>query len=77
MPGGEVVILDTAGYGPMTINKSIKVIGPQASTAASACSAACPWHRPPASSSTPATPTYVTLRGLDIAGVPGARRRSR
>ena len=27
-PGGEVVILDTAGYGPMTINKSIKVIGP-------------------------------------------------
>ena len=27
-PGGEVVILDTAGYGPMTINKSIKIIGP-------------------------------------------------
>src|SRR5215831_13205008 len=27
-PGGEVVILDTAGYGGMTINKSIKIIGP-------------------------------------------------
>ncbi len=27
-PGGEVVILDTAGYGVMTINKSIKIIGP-------------------------------------------------
>ncbi len=27
-PAGEVVILDTAGYGPMVINKSIKVIGP-------------------------------------------------
>ena len=27
-PGGEVVILDTAGYGPMTITKSIKIIGP-------------------------------------------------
>src|SRR4029450_11623948 len=27
-PGGEVVILDTAGYGSMTITKSITVIGP-------------------------------------------------
>ncbi len=27
-PNGEVVILDTAGYGPMTINKGIKIIGP-------------------------------------------------
>ena len=27
-PGGEVVILDTAGYGPMVITKSIKIIGP-------------------------------------------------
>ena len=26
--GGEVVILDTAGYGPMVINKAIKIIGP-------------------------------------------------
>ncbi|MEO8675518.1 MAG: hypothetical protein ABI569_08065 [Casimicrobiaceae bacterium] len=26
--GGEVVILDTAGYGPMVINQSIKIIGP-------------------------------------------------
>jgi hypothetical protein len=26
--GGEVVILDTAGYGPMAINKSLTVIGP-------------------------------------------------
>jgi len=28
LAGGEVVILDTAGYGPMTIDKSIKIIGP-------------------------------------------------
>jgi hypothetical protein len=28
LPGGEVVILDTAGYGSMTIDKSITVIGP-------------------------------------------------
>jgi len=27
-PGGEVVILDTAGYGSMTITKSLTVIGP-------------------------------------------------
>jgi hypothetical protein len=27
-PNGEVIILDTAGYGPMTITKSLKVIGP-------------------------------------------------
>ena len=36
-PGGEVVILDTAGYGGMTINKSIKIMARRASTAASAC----------------------------------------
>jgi hypothetical protein len=28
LPGGEVVILDTAGYGPMLIDKAIKIIGP-------------------------------------------------
>lgn len=27
-PNGEVIILDTAGYGPMTITKALKVIGP-------------------------------------------------
>src|SRR4029453_1762484 len=27
-PGGGVVILDTAGYGPWVIKKAIKIIGP-------------------------------------------------
>jgi hypothetical protein len=28
LANGEIVILDTAGYGPMTIDKSIKIVGP-------------------------------------------------
>jgi hypothetical protein len=68
-PGGEVVILDTAAYGPMTITKSVKVIGPSgvyggisvlggaASTTGVVINAG--------------DTDDVTLRGLDITGVPG------
>ena len=66
--GGEVVILDTAGYGPMTINKSIKIIGPSGVYGGISVTGG-------------ANPTtgvvinagasdIITLRGLDIAGVP-------
>ncbi len=68
--GGEVVILDTAGYGPMTINKSIKIIGPAGVYGGISVQGG-------------ATPTTgivvdagdtddVILRGLDISGVPGS-----
>ena len=67
--GGEVVILDTAGYGPMTINKSIKIIGPSGVYGGISVTGG-------------ANPTtgvvinagasdIITLRGLDISGVPG------
>jgi len=68
--GGEVVILDTAGYGPMVINKSIKVIGPAGVYGGISVIGG-------------ANPTTgivinagdnddVILRGLDITGVPGS-----
>ena len=75
IPGGEVVILDTAGYGPMTINKSIKVIGPSGVYGGISVQGG-------------ANPTIgivinaansddITLRGLDICGVPGSPRTPR
>ena len=67
--GGEVVILDTAGYGPMVIDRSIKVIGPSGVYggisvlgAASGITTGVVINAPGAT---------VTLRGLDISGVPG------
>ena len=67
-PGGEVVILDTAGYGPMTIDRAIKIIGPSgvyggisvlgagATTTGIVIAAGAS--------------DVITLRGLDIGGVP-------
>ena len=71
-PGGEVVILDTAGYGPMTINKSIKIIGPSGvyggiSVLGGGGSASRPGIVINAGDT-----DVITLRGLDISGVPGA-----
>jgi hypothetical protein len=68
--GGEVVILDTAAYGPMTINKSLKVIGPSGVYGGISV----------LGGTAPTTGVVinagdnddVTLRGLDISGVPGA-----
>jgi hypothetical protein len=69
-PGGEVVILDTAGYGSMVINKAIKIIGPSGVYGGISVLGA----------GSPTTGIVinagngddVTLRGLDISGVPGA-----
>ncbi len=67
LANGEVVILDTAGYGPMAINKSLKVIGPSGVYGG-------------ISVTTPGTDgitinagdnDVVTLRGLDVAGLGG------
>ena len=69
-PGGEVVILDTAAYGVMTINKSIKIIGPSGVYGGISVLGG-------------ANPTTgivinagdfddITLRGLDISGVPNS-----
>jgi hypothetical protein len=72
-PGGEVVILDTAGYGPMTINKSIKIIGPSGVYGGiSVLGGVGPPPPPTTGVVINAGPTdVITLRGLDIAGVPG------
>ncbi len=70
-PGGEVVILDTAGYGPMTITQSIKIIGPSGVYGGISVLGA-------GSGITTGivinagSYDVITLRGLDIAGVPGA-----
>ena len=37
---GEVIVLDSAGYGLVTITQSVSLIAPAASTPASPCSAA-------------------------------------
>ncbi len=69
-PGGELIILGTAGYGPMTIDRSIKIVGPSGvyggisvqggggSTTGVLINAG--------------NTDVITLRGLDIVGVPGA-----
>jgi len=70
-PGGEVVILDTAGYGPMVINKAIKIIGP--SGVYGGISVLGGVGNPTTGIVINAASTDdVTLRGLDIGGVPGA-----
>jgi len=69
--GGEVVILDTAGYGPMVINKAIKIIGPSGvyggisvQGGGSGITTGIVINA--------ANGDDITLRGLDISGVPGA-----
>ena len=67
--GGEVVILDTAGYGAMTINKSIKIIGPSGVYGGISVLGG---GNPTTGIVINAGDTdVVTLRGLDISGVPG------
>ena len=69
-PGGEVVILDTAGYGPMVINKSIKIIGP--SGVYGGISVTGGVNPTTGIVINAASGDDITLRGLDISGVPGA-----
>ena len=69
-PGGEVVILDTAGYGPMIINKTIKIIGPSGVYGGiSVIGAGNPTTGIVINAG---ANDVVTLRGLDVSGVPGA-----
>ena len=68
--GGEVVVLDTAGYGPMTITQSIKIIGPAGVYGGVSVLGST---NPTVGVTINAGATdEITLRGLDIAGVPGA-----
>ena len=70
-PGGEVVILDTAGYGPMIINKAIKIIGP--SGVYGGISVVGGGGNPTTGIVINAGDfDVVTLRGLDISAVPGS-----
>jgi len=69
-PGGELVILDTAGYGPMTIGKSIKIIGPSGVYGGiSVLGGGGPTTGVVINAG---ATDVITLRGLDISGVPGA-----
>ena len=66
-PNGEVVILDTAGYGSMTIGKSIKIIGP--SGVYGGISVLTPGTDGITINASDAD--VVTLRGLDVTGLGG------
>jgi hypothetical protein len=68
-PGGEVVILDTAGYGPMVIDRAIKIIGPSGVYGGISVLGAAGGITAGVVINAGDTDT-VTLRGLDIAGVP-------
>jgi hypothetical protein len=68
-PGGEVVILDTAGYGPMVIDRAIKVIGPSGVYGGISVLGAGGGVTAGVVINAGDTDT-VTLRGLDITGVP-------
>ena len=67
LSGGEVVILDTAGYGPMLIDKEIKIIGPTGVYGGiSTINAGTDGITINAGNS-----DVVTLRGLDVTGLGG------
>src|SRR5215470_559148 len=65
-PGGEVVILDTAGYGPMTIDKAIKIVAPAGVYGGISVTAGGNGVTINAGDN-----DNVILRGLDIVGVAG------
>jgi hypothetical protein len=62
-PGGEIIVLDSAGYGTVTINKSVSVIAPPGVYAGITVAAG---------TGVDVTAGVVTLRGLTIRGPGGA-----
>ena len=70
-PGGEVVVLDTAAYGPMVINQAIKIIGPSGVYGGISVQGGGGGITTGVVINA-GNGDDVTLRGLDISGVPGA-----
>src|SRR6266536_3609390 len=68
-PGGEIVALDTAGYGSVTINKSIKILAPGVYGGISVLGGVGPTTGIVINA---ASTDDITLRGLDINGLQGA-----
>lgn len=67
--GGELVILDTAGYGPMVINKAIKIIGPSGVYGGISVLGAGSGFTTGVLINA-GSGDEITLRGLDVSGVP-------
>ncbi len=67
-PGGEVIVLDSAGYGPVTINQSVSIISPAGIYAGISV--------PPSGNATgvdiDGAGINVVLRGLTVNGVGGS-----
>lgn len=63
--GGEVVVLDSAGYGPVTINKSVSIIAPEGVHAGITVTTG-------AGITVSGSALRVVLRGLSIAGQGGS-----
>jgi hypothetical protein len=66
-PGGEVVVLDSAGYGPVTITQSVSIVAPAGIYAGVSVLAA------DGITINAGATDIVRLRGLTITGVGGAR----
>lgn len=65
LPGGEVVILDSAGYGPLTIDKSVSIIAPPGVYAGISVTSGT-------GVTITGTGLTVLLRGLSVTGVGGS-----
>jgi parallel beta helix pectate lyase-like protein len=65
-PGGEIIVLDSAGYGPVTINKSVSIISPTGVYAGITATSGDGVDVSIGSSDT------VVLRGLTITGAGGS-----
>lgn len=66
-PGGEIIVLDSAGYGAIAINKSVSVVAPEGIYAGITVTAGI---------GIDVSAGTVALRGLTIRGPGGARSAS-
>jgi hypothetical protein len=67
LPGGEVIVLDSAGYGPVAINKSVSIIAPRGVYAGISVDAAAT-----AGITVGTSGIVVVLQGLSINGIGGS-----